>query len=88
MNWVERLVTALAALVKALQPYMPAIAAFIAGKASSVSQSYKESMKYVKKAADAADDMRGTSFVERVQYLERRKRVRGVPGVSSKLPHD
>jgi hypothetical protein len=79
MTWQETLIAALTALWKAIKPYVAPVVSFLAGMNYQQGQDAKKELADVSKAASAVADFRNATFDERVQFLERRKRVRGVP---------
>jgi hypothetical protein len=80
----DKLVAALAALIKALEPYMPAIAAYFAGKGSERHAQAENAVKAVGKAAEAGSRSGRMSRDEQLRWLWERDLLRGVPADDSK----
>ena len=73
------LLATLAAIWEAIRPYIAPFVAGVIGMRAEKGEEAIRTKESMNNAADAAADMRGKSFDERVQFLERRSRVRGVP---------
>jgi hypothetical protein len=77
MTW-EKLVAVFAAFLRALEPYAPALTAFLAGRKWQQADDDRATLDAIYEASKASADHRNDTFDERVQRLERRGRVRGV----------
>ncbi|ANL71941.1 hypothetical protein AMC83_CH01958 [Rhizobium phaseoli] len=74
MSWKEAFV----ALIAALEPWLEKLSLYLAGRQAQKGDDAQKSLERVEAANRAAADMRGKPFDERVQYLKRRGRVRGL----------
>jgi len=74
----ERVVAAIVALMKALQPYVPTVLAYFAGKESERNGQAKKALREVRKANEAASRVSGMSRVDVLRQLKKQRRLRGV----------
>lgn len=74
MSWAAFL----AALLRALEPYLPKLAVFVAGWEAEKGQQDAKELERVEAANRAAAGNRDVPFDERVQRLKQRGRVRGL----------
>lgn len=77
MTW-QNLVAIFAAFFKALEPYAPALIAFLAGLKWQRANDDRATVDAIERANAESANHRNDAFDERVQRLERRGRVRGV----------
>lgn len=68
----DKLLAALAALLKAMDPYVPVIAAYIAGKRAEKAKANAAELDALKHVGEGASDVRGMSDDDVVQYLKQR----------------